>query len=71
MVKQVETTLTQWQAFDGSLFNSQEDAENYEARIANERRVCPSCEGRKVDDDNKPCPFCSGKGYQQRMEVWQ
>lgn len=78
MVKQVQTVVTRWQAFDGSLFGSESDAIDYEKRLSGIRRVCPVCDGAKqlekvVDDEPvlEDCGECLGRGYQEKAEVWK
>lgn len=75
-MKQITVSEIKYQAEDGEIFDTKEDAIHYELMKSGKRRACPSCKGTtKVWSEDfrytTTCTTCNGKGYQEKVEEWK
>lgn len=74
-MKPITVQVTKYQAKDGLIFDSEQDAILHEKRIDSLVKDCSECNGLgKYEYGMAPmqvCHLCSGKGYVERKEVWR
>lgn len=69
-------TVYKYQADDGTIFDNREDAEHRDKVLKGLIRFCDNCGGLGETPDEEfrryyKCSSCSGKGWQEKVEVWK
>jgi len=79
MTVPIKVEVVKWKSFDNEVFDTEERADDHEARVNGTRRTCPECNGSGSVDlygdgrTNSSCDACGMKGYQdiQKEVAWK
>ena len=77
-MKEVKKTVVvvQYQSDDGKIWDKKEDALHRDKVLNGKVRMCVGCSGTGREDtedyrSTRDCSVCSGRGWQELVEVWK